>query len=84
MFELMLTTFAVIASSIAALFAIWRWEYAKKSYSLQKKQLYLQILMLAESREYWKAPKQTYIDEKKPTMTIEEEIDEILKGLNHV
>lgn len=52
---------AAIASVIGAVFAAWRWDYARKAFTYQKRQLYLQILMLAESREYWRMKKMDYV-----------------------
>ena len=79
---LTLTSIAAIASVIGAIFAMWRWSYAVKAYDLQKKQLYLQTLMLAESREYWRMGKEKYVKKysKIPT-TVEGELKKILKTL---
>ena len=76
---------AAVASVIGATFAVWRWEYAVKAYALQKKQIYLQTLMLAESREYWRMGKEDYVKKysKIPT-TVEREIDKILNELRHI
>jgi len=82
---LLVTAVAAIASVVGAIFAIWRWDYAKKAYDIQKMQIYLQILMLAESREYWRLPKMTYVGQKKDlNKNVEKEIDYILRELEKV
>ena len=53
---------AAFASVIGAIFAAWRWNYARKAYVYQKRQLFIQVLMLAESREYWRMGKLPYIE----------------------
>lgn len=79
-----LTATAAIASVVGAMFAIWRWNYAVRAYDLQKKQLYLQTLMLAESREYWRMPKMQYVGQKKICKAdVNEEIKHILHELNN-
>jgi len=65
-----LSLIAAVASTIGAIFAVWRWTYALKAYKLQKLQLMIQILMLDESREYWKTPKMIYCKEKENHKTI--------------
>lgn len=52
---------AAVASVVGAIFAAWRWDYARKAFIYQKRQLFLQVLMLSESREYWKSPKSYYV-----------------------
>lgn len=77
-----LTFIAATASVIGAIFATWRWNYARKGFKLQEQQLYLQILMLAESREYWKMPKRSYVKSKsKYKENVNEEIEHIIKEL---
>ena len=66
----MLLEIAAFASTIGAIFAIWRWSYALKAYKLQQLQLLIQILMLAESREYWKTPKMIYCRDKEDFKTL--------------
>ena len=61
---LTISIIAAVSAIIGALFAIWRWTYALKAYKLQKLQLMIQMLMLAESREYWKTPKMKYVKKK--------------------
>lgn len=74
-----------ISGTIGAIFATWRWDYARKAYDLQKKQLYLQILMLAESREYWRMPKMQYVGKKSSYKAdVSEEIKCILGELENV
>jgi len=67
---LQLSLIAAVAATIGAIFAIWRWSYALQAYKLQKLQLMIQILMLDESREYWKTPKMIYCKEKKNFKTL--------------
>jgi len=59
-----LSLIAAVSATIGAVFAVWRWSYALKAYKLQKLQVTIQILMLDESREYWKTPKMKYVKEK--------------------
>jgi len=82
---LILSAIAAIASVVGAIFATWRWDYARKAFDLQKKQIYLQVLMLAESREYWRTPKMQYVDKKmKYKATLGEEIKYVLKELERI
>ena len=82
---LILSAIAAIAGTMGAIFATWRWDYARKAFDLQKKQLYLQILMLAESREYWRMPKMTYVGKKKQYKAdLDEEIEYIIQELKKV
>lgn len=62
---LLLSSIAAVASVLGAVFAIWRWNYALKAYRLQRLQTTLRILMLVESREYWRTPKMLYVADKK-------------------
>lgn len=74
---------AATASIIGAIFAIWRWEYAIRSYKLQRLQVMMQMLMLDESREYWSTGKDEYIREKRehcPHPTLKEIIEEAKKA----
>lgn len=76
---------AAIASVIGAVFATWRWDYARKAFEYQKKQLYLQICMLAESREYWSTPKMAYVKKKETyKANIDKETEYILRELQNV
>lgn len=79
--ELMLglTFIAATASIIGAAFAIWRWSYAVKAYDMQKLQVKVQVMMLIESREYWKTPKMTYVGLKKVFPQSDKELVEFLK-----
>lgn len=82
---LFISSIAAVASVIGAIFAIWRWDFAKKSFDLQQKQVYLQILMLAESREYWYLPKMDYVEKKAiASKDIDDQIKRILKELRNV
>ena len=67
---LTISSIAAVSAIIGAIFAIWRWTYALKAFKLQKVQLMVQILMLDESREYWKTPKMKYCEEKSESKTI--------------
>jgi len=60
-FLLTIACIGAVASIIGAIFAAWRWDYARKAYDLQRKQLYLQIKMLGESRQYWHRHKQNQL-----------------------
>ena len=82
-----LSAIAAIASVIGAIFATWRWDYARKAFDLQKKQIYIQILMLAEYREYWNMPKMAYVKKKdyiNKDTNIDDEIEHIIRGLEGV
>lgn len=82
---LALAGIAAVASIIGAIFAAWRWDYARRAFDYQKKQIYLQILMLAESREYWRTPKMAYVKRKEIyKANIDKEIKHILKEFNNV
>jgi len=79
---IILSGIAAVAGTLGAIFATWRWDYARRAYVYQKKQLYLQILMLAESREYWRTPKLEYCNRKKIyKANLEEEIHHIVREL---
>ena len=80
---LTISSIAAVSAIIGAIFAIWRWTYALKAFKLQKVQLMIQILMLVESREYWKTPKMKYCEGKenrKPFPTIKDICDEAKKA----
>jgi len=79
---LILSGIAAVAGSLGAIFATWRWDYARKAYAYQKKQLYLQVLMLAESREYWQTPKMEYVNKKRNhKVSVDKEIKHIVREL---
>lgn len=48
-----LTAIAAVASVIGAIFATWRWDYARKAFKIQRFQYKIQKIMLEESRKYW-------------------------------
>ena len=82
---LILTAIAAVGSVMGAIFATWRWEYARRAYDLQKKQIYLQISMLAESRDYWRTPKMTYVKRNRPSIKYtDKEIEKVLSELENV
>lgn len=78
---LVLTTVAAGASLIGAIFAMWRWDYARRAFKLQKIQLKLQVMMLMESREYWETPKMQYVAKRRRRPESDKELIELLKEL---
>ena len=78
---LLLTAVAAVGSVIGAIFATWRWDYARRAFELQRTQLKLQVLMLMESREYWKMPKLKYVSKKYKFPESDKELVEILNSL---
>lgn len=81
---LALTSVAAMASVIGAIFAMWRWDYARRAFKLQKIQLKLQVLMLMESREYWGTPKMQYVSKNHKRPESDKELIKILKELYHI